>query len=239
MPRLKLLLLIIFASSNAFALDSLSYSGRLVNADGSPVTGNPDIRFNLVYTNAPLVNVCSKLVTGVPLTKGVFHTKLNYTTADCVGGKTLTQVLAGVPANETIAIQVTDVTNSKAYTYQAIHSIPSSIMANMAKTLAQMNATAGQVLTWNGTAWVPDDVTGATGGTVTQVNTGSGLTGGPVETTGTISIASGGVTSTHLANGSVTNDKVASGIALSKLAVGTTASVIMNNGSGLIEVSQL
>ena len=47
----------------------------------------------------------------------------------------------------------------------------------------------GQVLTWNGTAWVYGS-TGGGGGTVTQVNTGTGLTGGPISGTGTISIES-------------------------------------------------
>lgn len=59
---MKLLLLFLFASSNAFALDSLSYSGRLVNAYGSHVTGTPDIRFNLRYTNAPATIICSKTI---------------------------------------------------------------------------------------------------------------------------------------------------------------------------------
>ncbi len=41
------------------------------------------------------------------------------------------------------------------------------------------------------------------GGTVTSISTGSGLTGGPITTTGTISIAPGGVTSAHIADGTV------------------------------------
>ncbi|MCC7245835.1 MAG: tail fiber domain-containing protein [Saprospiraceae bacterium] len=55
--------------------------------------------------------------------------------------------------------------------------------------LAQQSAQAGQVLKWNGSAWVPsNDDTGTTTGTVTQINTGSGLTGGPITGTGTISL---------------------------------------------------
>ena len=42
---------------------------------------------------------------------------------------------------------------------------------------------------WNGTAWVYGS-TGGGGGTVTQVNTGTGLTGGPITGVGTISINS-------------------------------------------------
>ena len=63
--------------------------------------------------------------------------------------------------------------------------------------LAQQNAQTGQVLKWNGSTWVPsDDIisTGTNGGTVTQINTGSGITGGPITTSGTIELSNTGVT---------------------------------------------
>lgn len=62
--------------------------------------------------------------------------------------------------------------------------------------IAQQGAAAGQVLKWNGTEWKPaDDLrsTGTNGGTVTQINTGTGLTGGPISTAGTISLSNSGV----------------------------------------------
>jgi len=43
-----------------------------------------------------------------------------------------------------------------------------------------------------------------TGGTLTTINTGAGLTGGPITSSGTISIANGGVTNSMLQNNSVT-----------------------------------
>src|SRR5438094_8317932 len=46
------------------------------------------------------------------------------------------------------------------------------------------------------------------GGTVTSVSTGSGLTGGPITTSGTLSIATGGVTSAHIADGTSGSDEV-------------------------------
>src|ERR1019366_8102492 len=45
---------------------------------------------------------------------------------------------------------------------------------------------------------------GGGGGTVTSVNTGAGLTGGPITTSGTISIPAAGVTNNMLANNSIT-----------------------------------
>jgi hypothetical protein len=62
--------------------------------------------------------------------------------------------------------------------------------------IAGQNAQPGQVLKWDGVKWAPsDDVsnTGVNGGTVTLVNTGVGLTGGPVSVTGTISLKNTGV----------------------------------------------
>lgn len=46
-------------------------------------------------------------------------------------------------------------------------------------------------------------------GTVTNVASGAGLSGGPITTTGTLSIATGGVTSTMIADGTVANTDLA------------------------------
>ncbi len=54
--------------------------------------------------------------------------------------------------------------------------------------LAQQGAQTGQVLKWNGTDWVPQDDK-VNPGTLTEINTGTGLTGGPISSTGTISLA--------------------------------------------------
>lgn len=61
---------------------------------------------------------------------------------------------------------------------------------------------------WNGTAWsvIEDGAAGA--GTVTNIATGAGLTGGPITTSGTISLADGGVTTVKLADASVTSTKL-------------------------------
>jgi trimeric autotransporter adhesin len=62
--------------------------------------------------------------------------------------------------------------------------------------IAPQGANTGQVLKWNGTQWIPQDdisATGTNGGTVTNINTGNGLTGGPISTSGTIGLANTGV----------------------------------------------
>lgn len=65
--------------------------------------------------------------------------------------------------------------------------------------IAQQGAAAGQVLKWNGTAWAPANDTDTdtdtnSGGTVTEIATGTGLTGGPITGSGTISLANTAVT---------------------------------------------
>ncbi len=67
--------------------------------------------------------------------------------------------------------------------------------AATADQLADLGAQPGQVLQWNGTTWVPaNDAVGGGGGSVSLVNTGVGLTGGPISTSGTISLGNTGVT---------------------------------------------
>ncbi|MBL7798473.1 MAG: tail fiber domain-containing protein [Saprospiraceae bacterium] len=61
-------------------------------------------------------------------------------------------------------------------------------------TIAQQGAQPGQVLKWDGATWIPQDDNTGQSGTVSQVNTGAGLTGGPITTTGTISLANSPVT---------------------------------------------
>ena len=185
-------------SCSVYADVPLSYTGRLVNANGSPVTGPVNLKVDLGRTDGslPPTVICTQNLTSVPLTNGVFHLKLDFTNAQC-GGDPVSKVLADTPANEAAAVRVTDLTNSKTYSFQAIHAIPFSSVSYYAKSLAQMGAVAGQVLSWNGTQWAPASAGGT--GSVTSVATGAGLSGGPITSSGTISVASGGIVASMLA----------------------------------------
>jgi hypothetical protein len=188
---------LMFAVS-ALADVPLSYTGRLVNLNGSPVSGPVNLKLELARTDGalPPTVLCTQTISSVPLTNGVFHLKIDLTNSQC-GGIPVSKVLAETPPGEAAAIRVTDVTNSKVYSFQAIHAIPFSSVSYYAKSLAQMGAVAGQVLSWNGTQWAPASAGGA--GSVSSVATGAGLTGGPITASGTISVATGGITAAMLA----------------------------------------
>ncbi|MGZ3790241.1 MAG: hypothetical protein ACXVLQ_17040, partial [Bacteriovorax sp.] len=164
---LILFLVFNFFISNSHASDSLSYSGRLVQTNGAPVAGPVDLKVELSYTNAPTVILCSQNFLGVVLSNGVFHLKLDLA---CGANGALADVLNLVPANESAAIRVTDVTHAKVYSFQAIHSMPFASVSGTAKQLVQMGATNNQVLKWNDTTkkWEPGSIAGA--GTVTSVS---------------------------------------------------------------------
>src|SRR5690606_18672356 len=154
-----------------------------------PVTGPVDLRVELGYTTPTGMGpiLCRQDLTSVNLSSGVFHIKIE---PDCFP-MTFAHVLANTSDNETLAIKVTDLTAGKSYSRLGLHSVPYAHFSESAKQLVQMDATSGQVLRWNGDAWVPSDETGSGDGTRTQVNTGPGLTGGPITTSGTVSIEVG------------------------------------------------
>ena len=64
----------------------------------------------------------------------------------------------------------------------------------------------GDILKWNGSAWAPGTAGGV--GTVTSVASGTGLTGGPITGSGTLSIANLGVDTAQINTGAVTPAKI-------------------------------
>ena len=217
----------------AAAAEELSYSGRLVNANGSPVTGLVDLKFDVAYSGAPTVIICTKTVTGVALSNGVFHVSLDIENSDCSPSKAFEDVLSDVPNNESVILQVTDSTNGKVYPHQAFKSVPLSIQSNIAKTLS-VKGTDGQVLKLVGGKWVASN--GGGSGSITEIQTGSGLSGGPITSSGTISIATNGVTSSHILDGTISNADInaSAGIARSKIAGSLANHVVINDGAGLL-----
>jgi hypothetical protein len=93
--------------------------------------------------------------------------------------------------------------------------------------------TTGQLLSFNGTSWAPT-APASGGGGVSLVVAGTGLMGGPITTTGTLSIADGGVGTLQLADNAVTTAKLVDGaVTAAKLANMGCASgqVLQYNGT--------
>ena len=130
----------------------------------------------------------------------------------------------------------------------AAGSTQGSILYRDASTWTELPpGTSGQILQTNGGGANPSWVTVAGSGTVTQVNTGTGLTGGPITISGTISIANTGVaagsygtssavpTVTVNAQGQITSaTDTAIAIATSQITSGTLG--IDRGGTGLSSV---
>lgn len=93
------------------------------------------------------------------------------------------------------------------------------------------------VYQYDGTQWAPVVLAG--GGTVTNIATGTGLTGGPISSTGTISILAGGVTTTELAATSVTNAKIAANAVNSSQIIDGTIANADISGTAAIAVNKL
>jgi fibronectin-binding autotransporter adhesin len=86
-------------------------------------------------------------------------------------------------------------------------SIPSAGVVNSMLANSAITVTAGTGLSGGGTVALGGTITlssTSSGGTVTQVNTGAGLTGGPITQSGTVSIPAAGVTNSMLVNPFVT-----------------------------------
>ena len=76
-------------------------------------------------------------------------------------------------------------------------------------------STTAEAAPWTGISGKPagfaDNVDNDSGGTVTGIATGVGLTGGPITASGTIAVANGGISTGLLADGAVTSPKIANG----------------------------
>lgn len=86
---------------------------------------------------------------------------------------------AQIPANV--------INTTSAFTVTGVHTYNANVILSAGLSANGGFGTAGHVLHSNGTAtyWAPDD---NSGGTVTSVATGNGLTGGTITTTGTVSV---------------------------------------------------
>lgn len=208
--------LFFFAATVAVAGDSklLTYSGRILKPDTTPVDGNvtfsvqifsPNSSKCLLWSEQQVVNVSNGVFTleigqAANRTAGqssidlVFQNSGIFSSLTCESGSTYTP-----SANDDRQMVVSFNDGSGAQTLSAmnIKSVPYALYADKAGEAskvggAEISATAptnGQALIYNSTStkWEPTTLGGGTG-TVTSITAGTGLTGGTISTNGTIAV---------------------------------------------------
>ncbi|MEJ5263392.1 MAG: hypothetical protein WHT45_11965, partial [Ignavibacterium sp.] len=221
--------------------ETINFQGVLKDASGNVVTnGNYNLTFKIYDAGVGGTVLWSETKT-VQVEGGIFTTQLGsvnpinlpfdgaYWVAVSVGSDpemTPRMQFTSVPYSR-ISLTVPDnsLTAAKIHSGQVVKSI------NGLKDNVNLVAGSNVTITASG-----NDLTissaGGGGGTVTQVNTGAGLTGGPITTTGTISIANDGITTAMLQNNSVTSDKISDGtIGANDLANNSVTSAKITDGT--------
>jgi hypothetical protein len=175
---------------------AFTHQGRLLDA-GSPASGPYDFRC-ILYDAAAGGSQVGPIVTldDVAVADGLFTIGLDFG-AGAFRGNARWLEIAVRPGTSTGAYTVV---GSRQEVKPAPHALWSA---------------AADSTPWTGVTGKPagfaDNVDNDSGGTVTGVATGAGLTGGPITSSGTIAVANGGITSALLADGAVTSAKIANG----------------------------
>ena len=203
---------------------AFTYQGRLSDA-GSPANGNYDLQFKL-WDAATVGGQVGAPVTlaNTPVAAGLFTVSLDFG-AQFTGSKRWLEI--GVrPGGSAVAFTLIGARQELTPTPNAVFAAKSGD----ATTVAGLTCTTGQVAKWSGSAWsCGTDVDTNSGGTVTSVATGAGLTGGTITGTGTVSIANGGVTAGMIAAAQVV--KSANGATDAITIVGTGGATVSTVGS--------
>jgi len=248
----------ILASSSAFATDQrrLVYNGRLLDNTGTPVNGN--VQFDLQITDTLGTCVLWDESQTITVTNGVFYVQMgsgaiNYdgggtgkldtifaqgSAINCKSGVPAASVTPAVTDNRNLAITFNTGSGWQALPTQvAISTVPYSLLAENSTKFGGYPLSGapinGQTLVYNsGTQqWVPTTL--ATGGTVTNVATGTGLTGGPITATGTISLAN--IANNQLLANTSGGAAAPTGTSLSALidgAIGNSQGSVLYRGAG-------
>ena len=207
-------ILALLMSINLHAADSLHYTGRLVQTNGAPMTGNRNLTFDLLKGSDPLAPICTIEKLAVPLQNGVFNVELPFATvppslSPCnVGGfSSFSDAIGGmITDGEDIYIQVTDQAVGTPYPKQLITTPPIALYARKValQSIVQTNL-KGITVDCAAGKFIGTSASGSF--TCLDISSGSG-------TVSTAQIADGAVTTIKLADSSVTTNKIVDGTIL-------------------------
>jgi hypothetical protein len=167
---------------------AFTYQGRLADG-GNPANGPYDLRFTLFDALAGGAPVGSPVtVEDVAVAEGFFTVPLDFGAGAFRGDARFLEVAARPGAS------------TGAFTTiggrQELRPSPNALWSAAAADVP-----------WTGVSGKPagfaDNVDDDSGGTVTTVATGAGLTGGPITGSGTVSVATGGIVSNMVADGAI------------------------------------
>lgn len=211
---------------------AFTYQGRL-DASGNPTTGGYDFRFTL-YDATILGNVIGTPVTvsSVAVAAGLFTVSLDFGASAFVGGKRWLEIgvkPAGSPSGYTLLTPRQELTP----TPNAVFSATTGDASVQRRTVAP-SCSVGQYVRSIAADGTPTCVTDSnSGGTVTSVTAGAGLSGGTIVGAGTVAIAPGGVVSSMIANGAVGLAKLSTlnAAVAGKVVAGTGAAGLRGTGT--------
>ena len=209
----------------------MNFQGRLTDTGGNPITTAVDVKFSIFDASSGGSELWTETISGLIPDQGLVNQELGLSTAITSaifsGDTRYLAVKIGTDAEMVPRIPLATVpfafraatadtvpnnslTANKFVTGQIVTGLSSSGSVTALKDNVVIEGGSGVSISQNDLLNKLTITANSTaGGTVTQVNTGTGLTGGPITSSGTVLIANGGVAAAQLATGAVTAGAIA------------------------------